>query len=321
MKKELSLHLYLKMMEIRLFEKKSIEIYKTGQINGTIHPYLGQEAIGVAVCNHLRDDDYIVSNHRGHGHCLAKGAKFAPMLAELLGRETGYCKGRGGSMHIANLSVGILGANGIVGAGVPIAMGSALSSKIRETDQVTVVFFGDGAINQGAFYEAANMAAAWDLPVIFVCENNLYGVSTRIESVIPDVPLTKRGEALGFPGVEVDGNDIMAVYDASKEMVERARKGDGPSLLVANTYRWEGHFFGEPRLYRSREEENEWKESKDPIKLFAEKLKSEGLEKYLAEIDEQVEKELEEAVEFALNSPFPDPADLTKYVYYEVEGK
>lgn len=306
------------MYRIRIFEEESIKVYQTGKINGTIHPYIGQEAVAAGVSYWLRDDDYISSTHRGHGHCLAKGAEFEPMMAELLGREGGYCRGRGGSMHIADFKLGILGANGIVAGGIPIAVGAGLSIDYRGTDQVVVSFFGDAAINQGAFYESANMAAAFSLPVIFVCENNYYGVSTRIETVVAEQDLVKRALALGFPGATVDGNDVEAVAEAAQAAMIRARRGEGPYLLVANTYRWEGHFFGDPCAYRSKEEEREWKD-KDPLNRMRRILVQRGLEQEVIVLEEKLKADLSAAVERALNSPAPQIENVRDNIYYGLD--
>lgn len=318
MSEKQGVELYRMMYRIRIFEEESIKVYQTGKINGTIHPYIGQEAVAAGVSYWLRDDDYISSTHRGHGHCLAKGAEFEPMMAELLGREGGYCRGRGGSMHIADFKLGILGANGIVAGGIPIAVGAGLSIDYRGTDQVVVSFFGDAAINQGAFYESANMAAAFSLPVIFVCENNYYGVSTRIETVVAEQDLVKRALALGFPGATVDGNDVEAVAEAAQAAMIRARRGEGPYLLVANTYRWEGHFFGDPCAYRSKEEEREWKD-KDPLNRMRRILVQRGLEQEVIVLEEKLKADLSAAVERALNSPAPQIENVRDNIYYGLD--
>lgn len=318
MSEKQGMELYRMMYRIRIFEEESIKVYQTGKINGTIHPYIGQEAVAAGVSYWLRDDDYISSTHRGHGHCLAKGAEFEPMMAELLGREGGYCRGRGGSMHIADFKLGILGANGIVAGGIPIAVGAGLSIDYRGTDQVVVSFFGDAAINQGAFYESANMAAAFSLPVIFVCENNYYGVSTRIETVVAEQDLVKRALALGFPGATVDGNDVEAVAKAAQAAITRARRGEGPYLLVANTYRWEGHFFGDPCAYRSKEEERGWKD-KDPLNRMRRILVQQDSEQEVIALEEKLKADLSAAVERALSSPEPRIENVRDYIYYGLD--
>lgn len=312
--RELLLGLYRNMMRIRLFEQKAIELYSQNLIAGTIHPCLGQEAMPAGVSAALRKDDYVTSNHRGHGHCAAKGGDLARMMAELLGKETGYCRGRGGSMHIADLSLGILGANGIVAGGIPIAVGAALSARLRGTDQVVACFFGDAAVNQGAFHEGVNLAAAWKLPVVFVCENNLYGVSTRITETFPLEKIADRAAGYGIPGVTVDGNDVLAVYKAAQEAVGRARDGKGPALLVGDTYRWEGHFYGEPGLYRTKEELESWKAA-DPIPRFAGYLAEKGWGAEVERIAGEVKDEVERAARFAIESPLPDPATLLDNVF------
>lgn len=314
--KEKLLWMYQKMVEIRDFELKVDELFKKNMIWGTCHLYVGEEATAVGACAALNYDDYITSTHRGHGHCIAKGADLNKMMAELLGKETGYCKGRGGSMHIVDVSTGNLGANGVVAGGIPIATGAALASKIRKDSKVTICFFGDGASNEGAFHESLNMAGIWKLPIVYICENNLYGMSNPVKYSTAVQDIAVRGQAYNIPGVIVDGNDVMAVYETVKEAVERARKGEGATLIESKTYRWLGHSKSDPRVYRTREEEQEWKE-KDPIKKFAEFLKERSIvtDEELNEIDELVKKEIEEALEFAINSPAPKLEDLTKYIY------
>jgi TPP-dependent pyruvate/acetoin dehydrogenase alpha subunit len=284
-------------------------------------PYIGEEAVAVGVCANLRPDDRITSTHRGHGHCIAKGGDLKRMMAELLGKKTGYCKGKGGSMHIADFSIGILGANGIVGAGLPISTGSGLAAKLQGTDQVTVCFFGDGAANQGGFHSSVNLASIWKLPVIYVCENNGYAVSTPAAYSISIKDVADRGAAYGIPGLAVDGQDVMAVYEATHEAVARARKGDGPSLIECKTYRFLGHMLGEemmfgPVSYRSQEEVERWKK-RDPIALFGARLEEMGVltQEQRVEIDEQVASEIEEAVAFAKESPLPAPEDALADVF------
>ena len=256
--KENLIIMYRKMLEIRFFEEKVFELYGQNLVPGTIHLYAGEEAVAVGVCNALSKDDYITSTHRGHGHCIAKGADLKRTMAEILGKETGYCKGKGGSMHIADFSIGMLGATAVVGAGLPIAVGAALSAKLRKTDQVVACFFGEGASNQGTFHESINMASAWKLPVIFVCENNLYAMGTRQSRIMNIENISDRAPSYGIPGVSVDGNDVLAVYEAAQVATERARRGEGPTLIECKTYRHKGHSRVDPAKYRPREEVEEW---------------------------------------------------------------
>jgi pyruvate dehydrogenase E1 component alpha subunit len=311
--------LYQKMVIIRLFEEKIQDLYARGLVPGLAHLYIGEEAVAVGVCAHLRREDYITSTHRGHGHVIAKGAELNYMMAELFGKKTGYCKGKGGSMHIADVDIGILGANGIAGGGIPIAVGAALSCKMRKTDQVTVCFFGDGSSNNGTFHEGLNLASVHKLPVVFICENNLYGVSTsqKQHQVIEDISI--RSVAYNMPGMTVDGNDVLAVYEASGKAVQRARVGEGPTLVECKTYRWRGHHEGDPnqgRRYRTMEEIQEWMQ-KCPIKRFEEKLVGDKmLNKHkIKNIWEEIGKKIEEAVEFANQSPFPDSQEIFEDVY------
>ncbi len=314
--KEKLLWMYQKMVEIRKFDLKVDELFKKNMIWGTCHLYVGEEATAVGVCAALKSDDYITSTHRGHGHCIAKGADIKRMMAELLGKETGYCKGRGGSMHIVDVSTGNLGANGIVGAGIPIATGAALASKRRNDGKVTVCFFGDGAVNVGPFHESLNMASIWKLPVVYVCENNQYAMSTSVQKATAVRDIAVRGQSYDMPGVVVDGNDVIAVFETVSEAVNRARRGEGPTLVESKTYRFFGHSKSDPRVYRSREEEQMWM-AKDPIPRFANLLKEKEIatEEELKSIDELVDKEMEEALEFALNSPLPKLEEIAKYVY------
>lgn len=318
MEKERAKWIYTNMNEIRKFEEKALSLFEKNQLRGSVHLYIGQEAIASTVCSHLRDTDYITSTHRGHGHCIAKGAELGPTMAELMGKETGYCKGRGGSMHIADLTKGNLGANAIVGGGIPIAVGGALAANYKGTDQVAVTFFGDGASNQGIFHESLNLASVWKLPVIFVCENNKFGISvpTRQSTSVKDVSV--RGTAYNMPATTVDGNDVLAVDEAIKEAVERAKAGEGPSLVECKTYRWCGHWTGDPEVYRTKEELEEWKE-KCPIKRFREYLLSNEIftEAELDEIEKDVENRIEEATKFAIDSPEPDTATVMDDVFFE----
>ncbi|MEE8397738.1 MAG: thiamine pyrophosphate-dependent dehydrogenase E1 component subunit alpha [Desulfobacterales bacterium] len=311
--------MYTKMLTIRHFEERMLEQMMEGALPGGVHTYIGEEAVGVGVCANLRIEDRITSTHRGHGHIIAKGGDVKRMMAELFGKKTGYCKGKGGSMHIADFSLGILGANGIVGGGLPTAAGSALASQLRGDDQVTVCFFGDGAANQGTFHEAVNLAALWRLPVIYVCENNLYAVTTPAEKSISIKDVADRGASYGIPGIAVDGQDIMAVYEATAEAVKRARAGDGPSLIECKTYRFMGHMGGKEVFegsYRTSEEVEEWKK-RDPIVLFeADLLKMGVLTKADVDgIDKQINAELDDAVTFAKESPLPDPEDALEDLY------
>jgi pyruvate dehydrogenase E1 component alpha subunit len=308
--------MYRKMLEIRLFEEKVFELYGQNLVPGTIHLYAGEEAVAVGVCTNLRKDDYIVSTHRGHGHCIAKGARLDRTMAEILGKKTGYCKGKGGSMHIADFSIGMLGATAVVGGGIPIATGAGLSIKLRGTDQVTACFFGDGASNQGTFHEGINLAAVWKLPVLFICENNLYAMGTRQTQVMLIKNIAKRAAAYGIPGVSVDGNDVSAVYEASKESVKRARNGDGPTLIECKTYRHKGHSRFDPATYRPKEEVEEWL-GKDPIRRFEKRLLESGeiSETKAAQIEKEVADAVEAAVEFATDSPSPAAEEALEDVY------
>jgi len=311
--------LYEKMVTIRLFEEKIQDLYARGLVPGLVHLYIGEEAVATGVCANLKKEDYITSTHRGHGHVIAKGAELKYMMAELFGKKTGYCKGKGGSMHIADVNSGILGANGIAGGGIPIAVGAGLSAKMRKTDQVTACFFGDASSNNGTFHEGLNFASVHHLPVIFICENNLYGISVsqKQHQTIQDISI--RAIAYNMPGITVDGNDVLAVYEASGKAIQRARAGEGPTLVECKTYRWRGHHEGDPnqgRRYRTIEEVKEWME-KCPIKRFEEKLVGEKtLNKVKRKkIWEEIGKEIEEAVEFANQSPFPDHHDIYEDVY------
>ncbi|ADQ13653.1 thiamine pyrophosphate-dependent dehydrogenase E1 component subunit alpha [Halanaerobium hydrogeniformans] len=305
--KETLLDMYEKMYKIRLFEDNAVKLFNQGLVRGPMHVYTGEEAVAVGACSNLNDDDLITSTHRGHGHCIAKGGRVDKMAAELLAKGTGYCKGKGGSMHIADPDIGILGANGIVGAGLPIATGSALSSKMRGTDQVTICFFGDGATNEGAFHEALNMAAIWDLPVVFVCENNLYGLTGPADEMVSVKDVASRAASYDIPGVVVDGNDVLDVYETVGEAIKRAKNGGGPSLIEAKTYRIKGHFVGDPQVYRDDEEVEKWKK-RCPIKKHRNYLiETVGVaSEELAEIEAKVKKEIKEAVKFAKESPDPE---------------
>ncbi|HEU5099459.1 MAG TPA: thiamine pyrophosphate-dependent dehydrogenase E1 component subunit alpha [Roseiflexaceae bacterium] len=301
---------------IRLFEEQAEQLYIRGMIHGTMHLSIGQEASAVGACAALQPDDYILSTHRGHGHCIAKGARIELMMAEFMGKETGYCRGRGGSMHIADVEGGNLGANGIVAGGIPIATGVGLSLKMRRDSRVCLTFFGDGAANEGAFHEALNMAAIWTLPVVFFCENNTYAMSMHVTRAFPIVNIAERAAAYGFSGVTVDGNDLFAVYAAAKEAVDRARSGGGPTLIEAKTYRWRGHSKSDRNLYRTQQEIDEWK-TRDPITRLQRRLLELELidEPEIAAIQAEAQAAIEAAVEFARSSPDPDPAGLEDEVY------
>lgn len=316
--KEKLLDMYKTMVKARYFENKVIEVYQQGLMPGLAHLYVGEEAVAAGACGALNQDDYITSTHRGHGHLVAKGGDFKRMMAEIFGRATGYCKGKGGSMHIVDVSLGILGANGIVGGGLTLAMGSGLTSRVKKSGKVTVCFFGDGASNQGSFHEALNLASVWKLPVVYVCENNGYGISVSQarHQNIKDIAL--RAHAYGIPGVIVDGNNVEEVYTAVSEAVARARKGEGPSLIECKTYRWRGHHEGDANRggrYRSQEEILSW-ETKCPIQKTEAKLVQMGIPaQELEDFKSKIQQEIDEAVEFAKNSPWPDLSEVTTDVY------
>jgi len=314
--KKTLLAMFTTMNKIRLFESKLQEFFAAGKIPGFVHLYLGEEAIATGVCANLTDNDKITSTHRGHGHCLAKGGDLKLMMAEIFGRKTGYCKGKGGSMHIADFHLGILGANGIVGGGGPLATGAALASKYRKTDEVTVCFFGDGASNQGTTQEALNLASAWKLPLVFVNENNGYGISCPQCKSMAVTDIADRAAAYDMPGVVVDGNDVLAVYEAVGEAVRRARRGEGPSLVECKTYRWRGHFEGDACTYRCVEELNDWL-AKDPLPRFAAKLVEAGMatSAELEAVAADIQKAVDEAVAYAEASPYPEPSELMDDVY------
>jgi pyruvate dehydrogenase E1 component alpha subunit len=312
------LRMYRRMVMIRLFEEQVNELYTRAQMPGLAHLYSGEEAVAVGVCQALNDDDYITSTHRGHGHCLAKGAELGRMFAELLGKEAGYCKGKGGSMHIADPDTGNLGANAIVCGSAGIATGAALSAKRLKTGQVVVCFFGDGAMGQGLLYEVMNMAALWKLPVIYVCENNLYNEYTHNSETLAGDILT-RAAGFGVPGESVDGQDVRKVYATAKNIVERVRQGAGPAFLVCNTYRFHGHHVGDVNreYYRSKQEEQMWKTERDPIKLLGDWLTGEHHvdRARLDEIQAQVKYEVDKAVAFALAAPYPNVDKVDQDVY------
>lgn len=310
------LWIYERMALIRKFEDTVHDVFATGKIPGVVHLYAGEEAVAVGVCANLRDNDFITSTHRGHGHCIAKGVDVRGMMAEIYGKATGLCKGKGGSMHIADVDKGMLGANGIVGGGPPLACGAALTAKLKKTGQVSVCFFGDGAANQGTSHEAMNLAAIWKLPVIFVCENNLYGEATPVEYAASVQNLAERASSYGIPGVTVDGMDVFAVYDAAQEAARRARAGEGPTLIEAKTYRYYGHFEGDSLKYRSKDEEQGYRE-RDPIAAFERRVLADGLlaQTDLDETTKRIKAEIAAAVEFANASAEPNPEQCLSDVY------
>lgn len=316
LKKEELLSLYETMFKIRQFEEKASELFADSVIPGFVHLYIGEEAVASGVCANLSDKDFITSTHRGHGHVIAKGADLNLMMAELLGKKDGYCKGKGGSMHIADVKKGILGANGIVGGGQPIATGAALACKKKKTGGVVICFFGDGATNRGTFHESINLAALWKLPVVYVIENNYWGEFCSIEESCSVQNLSVRAGAYGIPGITVDGNDVLAVREAASKLIERARNGEGPSILECLTWRHHGHFEGDPAEYRDAELHEKWL-TKDPIPRFRSYLT--GKAKLAVEDVEGIESKIKalisDAVEFATNSPDPDPSSLLEDVY------
>jgi len=317
-RKEELIYLYRVMLTIRRFEERVVLDYQSGAIPGIVHSYIGQEAVATGVCTNLRRDDRIISNHRGHGHCIAKGADLNRMMAEIYGRKTGYCKGKGGSMHIADFNIGMLGANGIVAGGLPIAAGAALAAQLEGGDKVVVVFFGDGATNEGEFHEVLNLASIWKLPLVFACENNGYGVNTPVKYATGLEHVSERATGgYGIPGVVIDGNDVVAVYEAAKKAVAGVRAGKGPVFLEFMTYRWRGHYEapGLPDL-RPREELEVWKK-KCPVVNFERKLLENSIisREALDTINTQVMQQIEDAVSYALASPLPAPEDALDDVF------
>jgi pyruvate dehydrogenase E1 component alpha subunit len=320
--KDTLLKMYFTMVKIRDFENAITDVYSRGLMNGLAHLYIGEEAIASGVCANITSQDYAVSTHRGHGHLIAQGADLKKMMAEVLGKKDGYCKGKGGSMHIMDVSKGILGAIGIVGAGIPIATGVAYSAKYRGTDQVVVSFFGDAASNQGTFHESINMAAAWKLPVVYVCENNLFGISVDLRKITGNPNIADRAVGYGIPGVAVDGNDILEVYRVTHTAFVRARKGEGPTLIECKTYRQKGHHIGDPgNAYRQKKELEAWKK-RDPIKTFKARLIEEkfATEEELKNLQEKARQLVKTAVQFAEDSPFPAPEEAFEDLFYEMEG-
>ncbi len=308
--------IYTKMRTIRTFEDKVAELFATGVLPGFVHLYAGEEAIGVGVCAHLTEADYITSTHRGHGHAIAKGVDINAMMAELYGKVTGSCKGKGGSMHIADISKGMLGANGIVGGGGPLACGAGLTIKTLGSEQVAICFFGDGGSEQGTMHESMNLAGIWKLPVVFVCENNLFAESTPWTYHSASKNISDRASAYNMPGLLVEGNDVFAVFEAAEEAVNRARRGEGPTLIEARAFRYYGHFQGDAMTYRTPADETLWKNS-DPITLFQDKVVANGVLSMedMHEIDDGILARVNDAVLFAQNSPYPLPSALMEDLY------
>ena len=322
--KESLLKIYEQMLRMRLFEQKATELFTQGLVTGSMHLYIGQEAIAATAGELLRATDTITSTHRGHGHCIAKGGKTDRMMAELLGRKNGYCGGKGGSMHMADFTRGNLGANGMVGGGLAISVGAGITNAVmKKNDSVTICFFGEGATNEGIFHESLNLASIWKLPIIFLCENNLYQVFTSVKESLPVKDVSVRAASYGIPGITCDGNDVFELYNVLSAAIESARKGQGPSLIEAKTYRWEGHYTGDGYAkggYRSIEEVEEWK-VRDPIARLGKYIiknmiaDSDMLEK----IQKDLKDEMEKAAQYAIESPWPDDNDLYKDVFYEGE--
>jgi pyruvate dehydrogenase E1 component alpha subunit len=308
---------YRRMRTIRAFELKLAELVAAGKMGGFMHLYAGEEAVAVGVCQQLRETDFVASTHRGHGHCIAKGVDVGAMMAELFGRATGCCKGKGGSMHIADVDKGMLGANGIVGAGIPLATGAALSAKLKRTGGVAVAFFGDGATNQGAFHESLNMASNWKLPAVYVVENNGWGEFTPTEFVIPVKDIAVRAGSYAMASAIADGMDFFDVYEKAGEAIARARRGEGPTLLECKTYRFMGHFVGDPLKYRAKQEAERWIQTQDPLERFERRTAEAGLlsSSELRAIDKAVDDELAAAVAAAEAAPLPDPSEVARDVY------
>jgi acetoin:2,6-dichlorophenolindophenol oxidoreductase subunit alpha len=315
--KDKLLWIYERMQLIRTFENRVKVEFGKAKIPGFVHLYAGEEAIAVGICAHLTDADYMTSTHRGHGHCVAKGVDPRGMMAELFGKATGTCKGKGGSMHIADMDKGMLGANGIVGGGPPLACGSGLTAKLNKTDQVTICFFGDGASEQGTLHESLNLAAIWKLPIVFVAENNGYAESTPAHYHCSVENIADRAAAYNMPGVTIDGNDIFAVYEAAGEAIRRARAGQGPTLLECKTYRFNGHFEGDAQTYKIAADQEKFQKERDPIKLFKDSVIARGIvsESALQAIDDRVATHINDAVKFAEESPFPDVKETFTDVY------
>jgi 2-oxoisovalerate dehydrogenase E1 component len=317
-RQELCFSLYRQMVLIREFEAKAREVFRTGRMPGFIHVYIGEEAIATGVCAQLRQDDYVASTHRGHGHALAKGMSARAVMAELLGTVNGCSGGRGGTMHLYDPSVGFLGSNGVVPPGILIAAGAGLSAKLKGTDRVAVAFFGDGGSNNGAFHEGLNMAAVWEIPVIFVCENNLYATEMPFSKATKNINVASRAAAYGIPGIQVDGNNVLEVYEKAGEAVARARKGEGPTLIECLTYRWLGHHEGDPGVaYRTKEEIAAWKE-RDPIKrLRGDEIAARpSSQAEFDRIDAEIRDVMEDAAQFALASPLESVETALKHVFH-----
>ena len=312
---DLLIEMLRRMLRIRYFEERVIEMVRGGEIVGAAHSYIGEEAVAVGACLALRDEDYITGNHRSHGHPIAKGGDVNRAMAELLGKRTGYCKGKGGSMHLADFSIGILGESGIVGSSVPVAVGAGMGAKMQGTDRVSMCFFGDGASNQGAVAESLNLAAVWRLPVIFLCENNQYAQTTHFSTTVATENISDRAAAYNMPGILVDGQDVVAMYEVVSEAVERARGGQGPSLVEGRTYRFYEHSLGMERIirdpYRPESEVEAWKQ-RDPIKIHRELLLAEGIatEEQINRVEEEENGRVDRAVEFARESPYPEASEL-----------
>jgi acetoin:2,6-dichlorophenolindophenol oxidoreductase subunit alpha len=317
--REALLEAYRRMRTIRSFEEKLDELVKSGKLGGFLHLYAGEEAVAVGVCAHLNDADVVCSTHRGHGHCIAKGVDVQGMLAELFGRATGICKGKGGSMHIADVDRGMLGANGIVGAGIPLATGAALSAKLKKTGGVAVGFFGDGATNQGQFHESLNMASNWRLPVVYVVENNGFGEFTPTDFVVPVKDIAERAASYAMRSDIADGMDFFDVFEKAGRAIAHARSGGGPTLLECKTYRFMGHFVGDPLVYRPKREAEDWIQNRDPLLLFEQRAVEAGAlsADELREVDGRVREELAAAVAAAEQAPPPRPEDLLRDVYVE----
>jgi pyruvate dehydrogenase E1 component alpha subunit len=313
---------YRTMRLIRGFEEKLIELVNLGKMSGFLHVYLGEEAVATGVCAQLGEHDTVASTHRGHGHALAKGVDARGMMAELFGRRTGTCKGKGGSMHIADIDKGMLGANGIVGAGIPLATGAALTAKLKRTGGVAIAFFGDGASNQGAFHESLNLASIWKLPAIYVVENNGWGEFTPTDYVVPVKDIAERAKSYAMPGLIADGMDFFDVFAKAGEAISRARRGEGPTLLECKTYRFAGHFVGDPLAYRPKDEAEKWMTERDPLRRFATRVLAEGSlsQDDLERADGEVARHIEEAVKAAEAAPLPELDDVTTDVYADSTG-
>ena len=320
MEKERALWILETMCKIREFEEAAYRLFEQNKLRGSVHLYTGEEACAATICSTLTDKDYITSTHRGHGHCIAKGAELDKALAEPMGKATGYCKGRSGSMHIADFEKGNLGANAIVGGGIPIATGAGLAIKMQKKDNVAVCFFGDGASNEGTFHESINFAAIHNLPVIYVCENNGFGISVPLSESTADPDIVDRAVGYGILGLQADGYDVLDLDEKFLQAKERALKGEGPTLLEVKTYRWRGHWTGDPEVYRDKEVTEEWK-SRDAIVTFGKWIVEQGFatEEEVEKIHKDVRAEMDKAVDFALSSPEPDPAHLLDDVFYEGE--